>query len=323
MPHAPDISVIIPVRNGKDYIEEATNSVVKQNFPNMEIIIVNDGSTDFNYDDLKSIDPRISIVHLTGLGVSSARNAGMAAARGRYFAFLDADDYWQPGKIAAQFRHMEERTATGGVFGGFQKWSRSESGDFPEPETLRIDCEGATQLNAAASGWLYTRLMRGLIIGMSTFLIRREVYDQLGGFDATVPIGEDYLFWFNISQHYTMDCLDADLTLYRIHSGSAMAKLHQINHHGALLLRAEKTWGLSGPDGDHISKKEFRRLVGQTEFNHGYDHFWRGDPTIAAKSFRNALSAGVRPERSMAYLALSRLKQLKRLLSNSKPDATP
>ena len=311
MMNATDISVIIPVRNGKNYIGDAINSVVEQNFCNMEIIIVNDGSTDFDYNKLKSIDSRISIIHLPGLGVSSARNAGMAEARGRYFAFLDADDYWQPGKLSAQFRHMEERKSTGGVFGGFQKWSRMENGDFPRPETLKVDCEGVTQINTASSGWLYTRLMRGLIIGMSTFLIRREVYELVGGFEETVPIGEDYLFWFNISQHYTIDCLDADLTLYRIHEVSAMAKLRQINHHGALLVRAKKTWGLSGQDGDHISEKEFRRLVGQTEFNHGYDHFWRGDPATAVESFRNALGAGIRPERSIAYLALSALKQTK------------
>ena len=129
----PLVSVVIPVRNGKEYIDEALHSVLAQNYANLEIIVVDDGSTDDDYDRLAQIDPSIRVVHLEGRGVSFARNTGMRQSSGRYIAFLDADDIWFPGKLTAQIRYLERHPDVGVIFGGFIKWSSDESAGFRPP----------------------------------------------------------------------------------------------------------------------------------------------------------------------------------------------
>lgn len=95
----PIVSVVIPVRNCRDYIDESVASVLSQSYRNFELLVIDDGSDDDDYTRLLELDPRVRVARLAGNGVSKARNVGMAMARGKYVAFLDADDVWFPGKL--------------------------------------------------------------------------------------------------------------------------------------------------------------------------------------------------------------------------------
>lgn len=280
-------------------------SILNQEIQESEVIIVDDGSDDFNYFQLVELDSRIKVIRLDGAGVSAARNAGMRSAKGRYIAFLDADDVWFPGKLTAQIRYLENHTEVGCVFGAFTKWLSNADGHFALAKDLMIDCSAVENSDPERSGWLYTRLLTGLLVGMNTAVIRREIFDDLGGFDESMRIGEDYLFWLKVSRVYEMHALDAKVALYRIHSSSAMSQLDPENHQARLLEIARARWGLRNPDGTEISSMEFARRLGESHFTHAYNHFWHGSASVARHSFFKAIRGGVLPARSAAYVALS------------------
>ena len=318
MNFSPDIgtiSVVIPVRNGRDYIHQALSSVIEQKYAQLEIIIVDDGSTDYDYDGLTSLDSRIRVLHLEGHGVSAARNAGMRVAKGDFIAFLDADDVWFPGKLLAQVSYFEIHPEVGCVFGGFLKWYPDANDVFSTAASLIEDCSNLEACEIERSGWIYTRLLTGLLVGMNTAIIRREVFDLLGGFDESMRIGEDYLFWLKVSRVYEMHALNGNVALYRIHSTSAMSRLDKVNHQAYLLEIARARWGLLNPDGTGLSRKQFERRIAESQFAHGYNHFWHGSASVARQAFLKAISGGAKTLRSAAYIALTPFRRFLRLLT--------
>ncbi|MBB1075265.1 glycosyltransferase family 2 protein [Rhodoferax sp. 4810] len=298
----PCVSVVIPVRNGKPFIDEAIHSVLTQSYRDLELIIVNDGSNDDDYDRFSELDHRIRVIHLPGTGVSSARNVGMKNSKGRYIAFLDADDIWFPGKLTAQIRYLELHPNVWVVYGGFRKWVASADGKFAAASSLSRDCSDLIDTAPEKSGWLYTRLLTGLLVGMNTAVIRRSVYESIGGFNESMRQGEDYDFWLKSSRLAEMHSLAGEVALYRIHGNSAMHRHSKQNHLSVLLVAARMRWGLKNPDGLVLSEREFRRRLCEVAFDHGYTNFWKGNKQIAIRSFWSCLKGGYRPTRSIAYI---------------------
>ena len=301
----PRVSVVIPVRNGKDYLQEALDSVLQQSFTDLELLLINDGSTDDDYDRYALQDERIRVIHLTGTGVSRARNVGMAQSRGELIAFLDADDVWFPGKLEAQVRYFDAHPDVGVVFGKFIRWTDLPGGGFAPASSLIQDVAQLTKTEEDRSGWLYTRLLDGLLVGMNTAVVRRSVYEAIGGFNEAMRLGEDYDFWLKASRVAEMHSLDGPVALYRIHGASAMHRLSPQNHLANLLKSASMRWGLSTLGGQRLSPASFDQRIGTVHFNHGYSHYWHGDRTVARAAFYEALRRGHRPLRCVTYIALS------------------
>lgn len=107
----PIVSVVMPLFNKRPYVRRAIESIQKQTMPNWELIIVDDGSTDNPFDEIPLQDLRLQLLRQENRGPGAARNAGIARARGRYMAFLDADDEWLPSFLEAGLRLLEDRTA--------------------------------------------------------------------------------------------------------------------------------------------------------------------------------------------------------------------
>lgn len=301
----PRVSIIIPVRNGREFIHEAIHSVLTQSFKAFEIIVVDDGSNDFDYQSLEALDIRIKVLRLEGCGVSKARNVGMSQACGEFIAFLDADDVWFPGKLDAQIRYFDIHSDVGVVFGQFLKWNPSPEGGFAPAASIWSNCEGLTEAEVERSGWLYTKLLMGLLVGMNTAVIRRSVYEQIGGFNETMRIGEDYDYWLRASRVAPMHSLNGPVALYRIHPASAMHKIAKDNHMARILHCGEVRWGLSNPDQTSLDRKVFQRRIAMTHFDHGYLHYWGGDLAVARRSFAFAFLNGGRQLRSAIYWFLA------------------
>ena len=301
----PSVSVIVPVKNGKEYIHEALASILLQEYEDFETLVIDDGSTDFDYDTLSLIDKRIKVLHLEGLGVSCARNYGMTLARGDFIAFLDADDVWFPGKLQAQISYFHANPDVGVVFGQFLRWYADSTGEFKAADLIWSDCSLLCDAEVERSGWLYTKLLMGLLVGMNTAVIRRTVYEQIGGFNESMRIGEDYDFWLRASRVAPMHSLSGPVALYRIHPASAMHKIAKENHMARLLHCGEVRWGLTNPDQTSLDRTLFQMRIANTHFDHGYLHYWRGDKTIARRSFLMAFLNGGRRLRSAIYYLLA------------------
>ena len=300
----PRVSVVIPVRNGKDYLQEALDSVLQQSFTDLELLLIDDGSTDDDYDRYALQDTRIRVIHLTGTGVSRARNVGMAQSRGELIAFLDADDVWFPGKLQAQVQYFDNHPDVGVVFGKFIRWHALPEGGFAPARSLIQDASRLTTAEPERSGWLYARLLKGLLVGMNTAVIRRSIYEAIGGFNESMRQGEDYDFWLKSSRISEMHSLNGSVALYRIHGASAMHILSEENHLANLIKIATLRWSTNSRTEDEITPHELKHRLGEAHFAHGYAHYWRGNKRVAKKSFVEALSSGYKKTRSLIYLFL-------------------
>ncbi len=120
------VSVIMPAFNAAPFIEEAVESVLTQGVDGLELLVVDDGSTDDTLVRLRRVqDPRLRVVPLSKVGVGAARNHGLSLARGEYLGFLDADDRWRPGKLRQQLALLESEPDVGFVFTNFRRFDAS------------------------------------------------------------------------------------------------------------------------------------------------------------------------------------------------------
>lgn len=180
----PLVSVIIPTYNRAHCIEKAVESVLKQNYENMEILIVDDGSTDDTEVVIKNIgDARIRYHKIScNSGASVARNVGIRLAKGKYIAFQDSDDVWLAGKLKQQVEILENSNY-GMVYGCFER-------EFPDGRVEKVPRDEIQQ--EAKQGSIYPYLLAESYISTQTMLVRKEILQQLQGFDEALKSYEDY-----------------------------------------------------------------------------------------------------------------------------------
>ncbi|MDX6637121.1 MAG: hypothetical protein QOJ01_632 [Solirubrobacterales bacterium] len=224
---SPVVSVVIPVYNGERFLAEAIESVLAQNYEPLEIIVVDDGSTDGS----AAIAERYPVILLRGLnrGRSQARNAGIEAASGELVGFCDADDVWLGERLNLQVRHLL---------------------DHPEEGAVACMMEVFVEPGIERPRWLrgvLAETRRSLM--PSALLIRREVLDRVGGFDPRFEVGEDGDLMLRMKESgVRMGSVDRVLFRYRIHDANS---LHDREHHRKALFRVI-----------HESVKRKRRLPG-------------------------------------------------------------
>jgi len=171
------ISVVIPSYNYARFVREAIDSALAQTYPPLEVIVVDDGSTDATPEVLASYGDRIRVIRQRNEGVARARNAGIATARGDYVAFLDADDVWHPRKLELQIARFDGDPSLGLVHCGVEMFD----GDGNTIDVFRDGKEG----DIAAD---LLRLEPGTIaLTGSNIVVPKRVAEELGGFDAVLP----------------------------------------------------------------------------------------------------------------------------------------
>lgn len=171
------ISCIVPVFNGERYVAEALESILRQTYPHREIIVVNDGSRDGTSQALVPFKDRVRVIDQDNQGPSVARNRGIQESRGAFIAFLDADDLWVDDKLAVQMSRFEARPELQLCSGHIKSFW------IPELDRERQMFEGHP--------YHHERPM----LSPCTVLVRREVFQQIGGFDPQLRNGED-TDWF-------------------------------------------------------------------------------------------------------------------------------
>ncbi|MBK1682248.1 glycosyltransferase family 2 protein [Rhodoferax fermentans] len=283
----PLVSVILPAYNALAHIAQAVDSVLNQDYANLELLVIDDGSTDGTADHPALQDPRIRVLRQHNAGPGSARNLGLTHAKGELIAFIDADDLWLPGKLSLQVAYLRDHPDISIVFGGFQRWSASPDKRFEVPPCPRI--ESTSQALAHPSGWLYTDLLLDSVVHIITAMVRRSVFDTVGVFDTRLPTGEDYDFWLRASRQFKMDQLAQTVAFYRIHDSSLTKVPRPENNEYLVLQHALASWGSTGPDGRSVDARALQNRLFGICFGHAYLHFWTGRRRQAHIAFDQAL----------------------------------
>jgi glycosyltransferase involved in cell wall biosynthesis len=302
------VSVVMPAFNCEPFIGEALQSIFSQGVDNIEVIVVDDGSTDKTAEIAAKFDRRVKVVKGGKLGPAGARNLAVKNASSEYLAFLDADDVWLPGKLKAQIQVLLDHPEIKIVYAGHLFWVADPSGVFPPSTSIHWDrSEGFSK---RLSGWIYPEMLLDSQIHIITALCHRSVFDEVGGFDGTYGKGSDYDFWIKASRLFEVKRLARDGALYRIHSGGISKRKSNISAQYEIVNRAIQTYGYDGPDGRLGNRKLIAERLAMVCFDHAYSHFWGGTPSVAVDFFGKSIGLGKRDIKTFGYWMLSKLKSI-------------
>ncbi len=215
------VSVVIATYNMGRYLPQAVQSVLCQTYANVEVQIVDDGSSDDTAQVVRrwEVDARVRVHRQTNGGQAQARNRGVALTRGRYVAFLDADDEWLPQKLTRQMP-LFAAPQIGVVYSDYECMD-GEGRGLPKPPTHMY------------RGRVSAALLIDNFVSFQTAVVRRECLERLGAFDESVRMGDDYDLWLRLSAHYEFDFVSEPTVRYRIWSGQ-MSKNYRRRYESAM-----------------------------------------------------------------------------------------
>lgn len=245
---SPLVSVIIPNYNYADYLREAIASVLAQTYENIEIIVVDDGSSDNSRATIESYGEKVTGIFQQNQGVSATRNNGVKASRGEYIAFLDADDVWLPRKIELQMAKfaavptlgmvhvaVDEVDSDGNVLA--KKRNGLDGRRTPDFFMLTIEC---------------------VYGGGSGIILPRRIFDEAGGFDTRLSTSADWDLFCRISERYEVAFVEEVLLRYRVHNSNMHANVGAMEHD--MILAFEKAFAAPAADVAAIRRRAYGNL---------------------------------------------------------------
>ncbi|SNY51640.1 Glycosyl transferase family 2 [Arsukibacterium tuosuense] len=304
----PLVSVIMPCYNNESFVKAAVESVLLQDYPNFEVIVVDDGSTDGSFVELQRFGDRITIIQQKNLGAAAARNNGLETARGQYIAFLDSDDIWLPGKITAQVNYLEQHPETGLCY---CQWAVCEH----EVTSAEMIERFATtylpmQTEQNFTGWLYLKLLEKSVIPTITVMLRRDVLEEVGLFNTNYRIGEDHDLWLRISFKYRITKLKNVYAVYRNNPDSITKSVQKQNFSLLVLQSAITNFGLTCPSGEQISEKLLNEYIGERHFSYGYNALVKGERNKALDSFKGCIKCRYKLFKATIFALICTIKPL-------------
>ncbi len=202
----PKVSVVIPTYNHARYLPYALDSVIDQSYPNLEIFVVDDGSTDGTAELVKPYRSKVNYIYKKNGGTPSALNLGLSLVTGKYVCWLSADDALIGEKVSKQVALMERDTSLGFSYTNF----------------VVINAEGNKQYDVNSAYYpdkeeMVTKLMEGCFINGSSVMMRCSALETIGYFDESLPQAHDYDLWYRFLRHYSCGFLKEPLLAYRWH----------------------------------------------------------------------------------------------------------
>ena len=267
------ISVIIPAYNAAAFVREAIDSVLAQTHPDVEVIVVDDSSTDDTPAILSSYGDRIRVHRQPNGGVSAARNRGASMSSGEWIAFLDADDVWTPDKLERQLASATTPISY------TNRYNFGLRGDLPE------DQSEATPL---LDGDIFVALMlRGNFVTTSSVMIRRALFLDLGGFARSPRVCEDWDLWLRVAARHEFGVVANPLVGYRFTAASLSTNYRAMSAARREVIGA----ALASDRGRELSWHLRRRIWSETFRTNGWDAGRSGAALEALKEFARAAVA--------------------------------
>jgi glycosyltransferase involved in cell wall biosynthesis len=276
----PLVSVVIPTYNRAATIGASLESVFRQDYPNLEIIVVDDGSKD---DTGRVMEPYVAkgvrYLRQENRGAPAARNAGVERASGELIAFLDSDDAWEPNKISAQVRCLRESfPETALVYTGMKK----------------VDQNGALlgYKTPSKRGSIYIDLLKDNVVGStSTALVKASVVREVGGFDTALRSRQDLDLWLRIAKKYSIDYVADPLVIYSVHTDRISSNMDSKIQGSERVL--DKYF-------DDIRKHP--SILSEHYYLLGWLYRKKGDRATARSYFRKAATAAFNAKAAVRYL---------------------
>lgn len=211
----PEISVIIPAYNSADYTVETVESVLAQTYGDLEVIVVDDGSTDNTRQALGPYYDRIEYVFKKNGGACSARNLGIRRARGEFIACLDCDDLWLPDKLEHSLPVLEAESKMGFVF--TPCYTINATGEVTGEVRYTFDLDQA-----------YLNLLMENFVPAPTVIMRSSCLEQVGLFDESIFIPADWDMWLRLAHRFVVGYVDRPLSKYRLASNYTLRNVEQL-----------------------------------------------------------------------------------------------
>ena len=205
----PRVSVVIPAYNAEAFIQRTLASVLGQEYAELEVLVVDDGSTDDTPDIVETFRDQVRLIRQANSGVAVARNRGIAEARGEFVAFLDHDDVWYPQKLGLQVALLDARKDVGLVYANAQFIDQSDRRMWTYLAPTRLH-----------RGAVVTALFLDCFIPLLTVVVRRHLLSELGGFVNRWHIAEDYDLFLRLAEVVQVDYVEGVVAGYRVHPGN-------------------------------------------------------------------------------------------------------
>lgn len=240
---SPLVSVVIASYNREQFIVDAIRSVQHQTVDDIEIIVVDDGSTDSTQQILNNFGDSINVINQPNQGRSAARNKGVNNARGDYIAFLDSDDIWLHDKLDKQLNLLVKQPKVGLVH---------TFSDVVDEHGVLIrkytDQRYKLYHSSIKAGYSYESLSERCIMFLSTVMVRRDCWKRVGPMDADIPAFEDWDWYLRASRQTEISTIPEVLVHFRLHSGNT----HQEEFFNGRVLTCKKHlyWLDQHPDAD-------------------------------------------------------------------------
>ncbi|ALP54078.1 hypothetical protein Tel_13575 [Candidatus Tenderia electrophaga] len=267
------ISVIMPCYNAERHLRESIDCVLNQSYPDVELVVVDDGSTDGSREILAEYGDRIVFVEQENQGPYPARNNGMTRASGEFVAFLDADDYWAADcleKLHAGLVGSDAALA----YCGWQNVGLAEKSGEPYIPPVYSPENKAEMFLRSASPW-----------PIHAALVRRDVMIEVGGFDLNWSTCMDYDLWLRIAVARPIVLVEEVLAFYRHHG---VGQITSNEWRQARNVRdVKKKFVANHPElVVHLSAGRLRELIDGALLKRAYNAYWRRDLVSAQKIFR-------------------------------------
>jgi glycosyltransferase involved in cell wall biosynthesis len=282
------ISVVITAYNAARWIRETLDSVLAQTYPPLEIIVVDDGSTDESASIIQQYGSSVRYIYQKNQGQPDARNVGIRAALGEYIAFVDADDLWKPEKLDLQVEKLKE---------GYQ-WVICGFISFDDATRQSLDLA----LLKMYQGDCLEQLLQVNFIGSPTPVVKREIFEDVGYFNNSMAtrIGEDWQMWLRIAEKYPLGVVRRQLALRRAHVSSAMASANP----------TQKVENLKNIVNEAVERQPARlgklkaRALSNLDYTFGIAFFEAERYTEARSLFHNVIQQRPYHLSSLAYLTM-------------------
>ncbi|MFC1798627.1 glycosyltransferase family 2 protein [Thermodesulfobacteriota bacterium] len=209
---SPMVSVIIPTYNRGWSVKAAIDSVLAQDYHNIELIVVDDGSTDNTRNVLEVYQSSLIVIRQQNRGVSAARNSGIAASKGSFISFLDSDDLWLPEKLSRQIEFFKAHPKAL-ICQTEEIWIRND---------VRVNPK---KRHKKPSGMIFEKSLALCLVSPSAVMIRKSLFDIIGLFDESLPACEDYDLWLRTSARFPVYLIDKPLIIKKGGHSDQLSKM--------------------------------------------------------------------------------------------------